>query len=92
MRKFGVPASRCALLCDDDNDLELAAIVGKAFLPSIGAVSELSCTTTCAALARAALLAGGNMYHGSWKAVVLNSAGCMCYQQRLLVLHVYVYL
>jgi 3-deoxy-D-manno-octulosonate 8-phosphate phosphatase KdsC-like HAD superfamily phosphatase len=39
MEKFGVPASRCALLCDDDNDLELAAIVGKAFLPSIGAVS-----------------------------------------------------
>lgn len=39
MQKFGVPAGRCALLCDDDNDLELAAIVGKAFLPSIGAVS-----------------------------------------------------
>ncbi|KAF6266171.1 hypothetical protein COO60DRAFT_1475933, partial [Scenedesmus sp. NREL 46B-D3] len=39
MRKFGVPASRCAVLCDDDNDLELAAIVGKAFLPSIGAPS-----------------------------------------------------
>ncbi|WIA36362.1 hypothetical protein OEZ86_007679 [Tetradesmus obliquus] len=39
MQKFGVPAGRCALLCDDDNDLELAAIVGKAFLPSIGAPS-----------------------------------------------------
>jgi 3-deoxy-D-manno-octulosonate 8-phosphate phosphatase KdsC-like HAD superfamily phosphatase len=41
MRKLGVPAGRCALLCDDDNDLQLAAIVGKAFLPSIGAVSYL---------------------------------------------------
>lgn len=39
MKRFGVPAARTALLCDDDNDLLLAAMVGKAFLPSIGAVS-----------------------------------------------------
>eukprot|EP00775_Hariotina_reticulata_P006674 gene6674-6898_t len=35
MRQWGVTANRCVLLCDDDNDLQLAAVVGKAFLPSI---------------------------------------------------------
>jgi len=38
MRRWGVPASSCVLLCDDDNDLQLAAVVGKAFLPSISHV------------------------------------------------------
>lgn len=39
MRRWGVPAQRTAFLCDDDNDLALAAVVAKAFLPSISAVS-----------------------------------------------------
>eukprot|EP00882_Tetradesmus_deserticola_P005608 GHRQ01005904.1.p1 GENE.GHRQ01005904.1~~GHRQ01005904.1.p1 ORF type:complete len:310 (+),score=119.36 GHRQ01005904.1:314-1243(+) len=39
MGKFRLPASRCAVLCDDDNDLQLAELVGKAFLPSIAAPS-----------------------------------------------------
>lgn len=33
-------ASDCVFLCDDDNDMELAAVVGKAFLPSITSVSQ----------------------------------------------------
>lgn len=43
MKKFDVPADRCVFLCDDDNDLKLAAIVGKAFLPSVSAVSYIQC-------------------------------------------------
>lgn len=35
MRRFSAPAAGCCFLCDDDNDLELAAEVGKAFLPSV---------------------------------------------------------
>ena len=35
---YGVPLSSCALLCDDDNDLELALLVGKAYCPSIASV------------------------------------------------------
>eukprot|EP00879_Flechtneria_rotunda_P015474 GHRR01016182.1.p1 GENE.GHRR01016182.1~~GHRR01016182.1.p1 ORF type:complete len:201 (+),score=88.50 GHRR01016182.1:1365-1967(+) len=39
MQRFGVPAERTIFLCDDDNDLGLAGMVGKAFLPSISAAS-----------------------------------------------------
>ncbi len=39
MRRFSAPAPGCCFLCDDDNDLELAAEVGKAFLPSVTSVS-----------------------------------------------------
>lgn len=39
MQKWGAKAGDCVLLCDDDNDLELAAAVGKVFLPSIREVS-----------------------------------------------------
>lgn len=42
MQRFGVTAERTALLCDDDNDMKLAALVGKAFLPSISHVSALT--------------------------------------------------
>ncbi len=35
--------SKSAFLCDDDNDLPLAALVGKAFLPSISSVSVELC-------------------------------------------------
>jgi hypothetical protein len=35
-----VSAAATAFLCDDDNDLPLAAVVGKAFLPSVSAVRE----------------------------------------------------
>lgn len=44
MRKWGVPAASTAFLCDDDNDLALADIVAKAFLPSISAVSACQST------------------------------------------------
>lgn len=40
MRKWGVNPAATAFLCDDDNDLALAAVVGKAFLPSVSAVSN----------------------------------------------------
>jgi hypothetical protein len=42
MHKWGVAPAATAFLCDDDNDLALAAVVGKAFLPSISAVSRLA--------------------------------------------------
>ncbi|KAG2432634.1 hypothetical protein HXX76_008974 [Chlamydomonas incerta] len=35
MARFGAAAPDCSFLCDDDNDLQLAAEVGRAFLPSI---------------------------------------------------------
>ncbi|GIM06259.1 hypothetical protein Vretimale_10615 [Volvox reticuliferus] len=35
MAHFGAAAKDCSFLCDDDNDLELAAEVGRAFLPSL---------------------------------------------------------
>jgi hypothetical protein len=38
MQRHGAAAADCVFLCDDDNDLELAALVGKAFVPSIGSV------------------------------------------------------
>lgn len=38
MARFGAPAPACSFLCDDDNDLQLAAEVGRAFLPSITSV------------------------------------------------------
>jgi len=41
MAKWGVSPAHTGLLCDDDNDLALAAIVAKAFLPSITAVRAL---------------------------------------------------
>lgn len=40
MQRWGVPVASTAFLCDDDNDLALAAVVGRAFLPSISAVSS----------------------------------------------------
>ncbi|EFJ50453.1 hypothetical protein VOLCADRAFT_103907 [Volvox carteri f. nagariensis] len=39
MVRFGVAAKDCCFLCDDDNDLELAREVGRAFLPSISSDS-----------------------------------------------------
>lgn len=64
MRRMGVDRARTAFLCDDDNDLVLAARVGKAFLPSISAVrvcvwggGEFACSTcNCATAAVAQLL------------------------------------
>lgn len=40
MQRFSAARQDCVFLCDDDNDLALAADVGKAFLPSITSVSE----------------------------------------------------
>lgn len=39
MQRHGAAAADCVFLCDDDNDLELAGLVGKAFVPSIGSAS-----------------------------------------------------
>lgn len=39
MGRFGADADQCVLLCDDDNDLALAAAVRKAYLPGITADS-----------------------------------------------------
>lgn len=47
MKRFGVPAEGSVFLCDDDNDMQLAAMVGKAFLPTISAVSDLSALGWC---------------------------------------------
>lgn len=41
MAKWGVGPAHTGFLCDDDNDLALAAIVAKAFLPSITAVRRV---------------------------------------------------
>ena len=38
MKRWSVARSDSVFLCDDDNDMELAAEVGRAFLPSISSV------------------------------------------------------
>ena len=38
MKQWSVARSDSVFLCDDDNDMELAAEVGRAFLPSISSV------------------------------------------------------
>jgi hypothetical protein len=40
MKRWGVEAKDSVFLCDDDNDLELAVEVGRAFLPTITSVSQ----------------------------------------------------
>ena len=42
MQRWEVAASSCALLCDDDNDLGLAAVVARVFCPNVTAVSRLT--------------------------------------------------
>lgn len=39
MKKWGILKPDSVFLCDDDNDMELAVDIGKAFLPSITSVS-----------------------------------------------------
>lgn len=39
IQKWGSVQSRCTFLCDDDNDIQLALAVGKAFLPNISSPS-----------------------------------------------------
>lgn len=39
MRRFGAAPAAAAFLCDDDNDLELAAAVGAVYLPTVTAPS-----------------------------------------------------
>lgn len=41
-RHFGADLCDCAFLCDDDNDIQLAKVVGKAYLPSVAAVRYFS--------------------------------------------------
>ena len=38
MKKWGMEHSNAVFLCDDDNDMPLAAVVGKAFLPTVSSV------------------------------------------------------
>lgn len=38
--RFGTPLGSCGFLCDDDNDLELAAVVARAYLPSVTSVGD----------------------------------------------------
>ena len=38
MKMWGVAKADTSLLCDDDNDLKIAAAVNSVFLPSISAV------------------------------------------------------
>ncbi len=40
MKKWGISETESVFLCDDDNDLELAAHVARAFLPSITSVRK----------------------------------------------------
>ena len=37
-KHMGADIEQCAFLCDDDNDIDLAKVVGKAYLPSVSAV------------------------------------------------------
>lgn len=39
IRRFDSQPERCVFMCDDDNDLKLAALVGKAFLPTVATES-----------------------------------------------------
>jgi 3-deoxy-D-manno-octulosonate 8-phosphate phosphatase KdsC-like HAD superfamily phosphatase len=37
-RHYGVPLEKSAFICDDDNDVELAKLVGRAYCPAISSV------------------------------------------------------
>lgn len=41
-KHFNADLCDCAFLCDDDNDIQLAKVVGKAYLPSVAAVRSLN--------------------------------------------------
>ena len=41
MKMWGVAKADTSLLCDDDNDLKIAAVVNSVFLPTISAVRRL---------------------------------------------------
>eukprot|EP00798_Chlamydomonas_sp_ICE-L_P012596 gene12596-15822_t len=45
MLKMGARAEDCSFMCDDDNDMELAAAIGRAFLPSVTSESVKSAIT-----------------------------------------------
>ncbi len=59
LRRFEAQAADAAFLCDDDNDMELAAIVGKAFLPSVTSVRHLGAVTQGRAASCRAMMAHG---------------------------------
>jgi 3-deoxy-D-manno-octulosonate 8-phosphate phosphatase KdsC-like HAD superfamily phosphatase len=40
MERWGAAPQRCAFMCDDDNDLNLAASVGRALVVGLGSVSR----------------------------------------------------
>lgn len=37
-KQMGADIKDCAFLCDDDNDIDLAKVVGKAYMPTVAAV------------------------------------------------------
>ncbi len=39
MKRWSAAPQHCAFMCDDDNDLKLASLVGRALIVSIGSVS-----------------------------------------------------
>lgn len=39
MKTWGIKHQDSVFLCDDDNDMELAALVGRAFLPTVSSAS-----------------------------------------------------
>lgn len=55
---YGVPLAKSAFLCDDDNDVELARLVGKAYCPAVSSVRASS-----------ASVAADQTCHATWLAV-----------------------
>lgn len=41
-KQMGADIKDCAFLCDDDNDIDLAKVVGRAYMPTVAAVRPLS--------------------------------------------------
>lgn len=41
-KQMGADIKDCAFLCDDDNDIDLAKVVGKAYMPTVAAVCCLA--------------------------------------------------
>lgn len=41
-KQLGIDIKDCAFLCDDDNDIDLAKVVGKAYMPTVAAVRPLA--------------------------------------------------
>lgn len=67
LARWGCDAASSAHLCDDDNDLPLAAMVGRAFLPSITEV-RADCVYVC--------VGGGGVLHACGRLERLACTTC----------------